>query len=148
MKNLLGELLLCLVLVVSIGCASRNEVARITSPSGKVDAVLVETNGGATTSFGYEIFVVPTQASTRLRKDVAWFYGAVRSDQAYGVNLKWSDPSNLNLEYLKARWQEVRMPTVSIAGQEIHVTLKSGVTDPMAPPGGMLTNLQGRPHDK
>jgi hypothetical protein len=110
--------------------------------------VLVETNGGATTSFGYEVFVVPTQASTRLHKDVASLYGAVRSDQAYGVNLKWSDPSNLNLEYLEARDQEVLMPTVSIAGQEIHVTLKSGVTEPKAPPGGMLYNLQGRPHDK
>ena len=148
MKNLPAELLLCFFLVVSIGCVSRDEVARITSPSGKVDAVLVETNGGATTSFGYEVFVVPTQASTRLRKDVASFYGAVRSDQAYGVNLKWSDPSNLHLEYLEAREQEVLMPIVSIAGQEIHVTLKSGVTDPQAPPGGMLYNLQGRPHDK
>jgi hypothetical protein len=79
---------------------------------------------------------------------VSWFYDAVRNDQAYGVNLKWSDPSNLNLEYLEASEQEVLMPTVPIAGQEIHVTLKSGVTDPKARPGGMLYNLQGRPDDK
>jgi hypothetical protein len=148
LKNLLAELCLCLFLVVSIGCVSRDEVARVTSPSGKVDAVLVETNGGATTSFGYEVFIVPTRASIWLRNDVASFYGAVRSDEAYGVNLKWSDPSNVNLEYLKARQQEVLIPTVSIAGQEIHVTLKSGVSDPKAPRGGMLYNLRGRPHDR
>jgi hypothetical protein len=34
-----------------------DEVARATNPSGKVDAVLVERNGGATTSFGYNIYV-------------------------------------------------------------------------------------------
>ncbi len=42
--------------LASIACLStgqpRDEVARVASPSGKVDAVVVETNGGATTSFG------------------------------------------------------------------------------------------------
>ena len=37
---------------------SFDEVARVLHPQANVDAVLVETNGGATTSFGYEVFVL------------------------------------------------------------------------------------------
>jgi len=124
------------------------EVGRTTSPSGKVDAVLVEGSGGATTSYGYEVFVVPAGKSTWLQKKVAFLYGAARSEQAYGVNLRWVDRANLTLEYLRAQHAELLLPNVSVGGEQIRVSLRSGVTDPKAPPGGMLYNLEGRPHDK
>jgi hypothetical protein len=50
-----GLFVLCaagLALVIAfIPGASKDEVARVSSPNGQIDAVLVETNGGATTSF-------------------------------------------------------------------------------------------------
>ena len=88
------------------GCFG-SEVARTTSPSGKVDAVLMEASGGATTSFGYEVFVVPAGKSTWLQKKVAFLYGATRSEQAYGVNLRWAGPANLTLEYLTAEAEDL-----------------------------------------
>ncbi len=44
------------------GCkekASSYQVAHVSSPNGSLEAVLTETNGGATTSFGYEVSVGP-----------------------------------------------------------------------------------------
>ena len=81
-----NALLVGLNVMLLAGCVG-SEVARTTSPSGKVDAVLVESSGGATTSFGYAVFVVPAGKSTWLYKKVASFYDAARSEQAYGVNL-------------------------------------------------------------
>jgi len=66
----------------------------------------------------------------------------------YGVNLRWADRANLTLEYLRAQHAELLLPNVSVGGEQIRVSLRSGVTDPKAPPGGMLYNLEGRPHDK
>lgn len=69
-----------------VGEPSKDEVARVVSPSGKVDAVLVEINGGATTSFGYEVYVVERGAQPSGSPTVS-LYGAVRNQHAYGANL-------------------------------------------------------------
>ena len=129
------------------GGASHDEVARAKSPDGLVDAVLVETNAGATTSFGYEIHIVPSGGSPSASSEIAFLYGAVRSQEAYGANLRWGSPTSLAIEYLSARSAELKQPSVSVAEHEIIVQLVDGVSDPNAPPGGMLYNLQGRPHD-
>ena len=142
-------LILSLVMVTLVGCLiSREEVARESSPSGKVDAVLIESDGGATTSVAYDIYVVPTGSSTWRRQEVAFLYGAVRNESAYGVNLRWASDSSLILEYLTAHQVDLIKSSVSVAGEEINVTLQEGVSDPDAPPGSMLYNLMGRPHDK
>jgi hypothetical protein len=78
---------------------------------------------------------------------VASWYGAVRSDQAYGVNLKWRDANTLALEYLSAREAFLERSSVLIAKEVIRVQMVSGVYDPDAPPGGMAYNQAGRPHD-
>jgi hypothetical protein len=104
--------------------------------------VLVETNGGATTSFGYLVYVVPARESSEQHQGVAYLYGASRSEQAAGVNLKWAGSIDLTLEYLAARQADLLVANVSVAGQQIRVSLKSGVSGPTAPPGGMLHNLQ------
>ena len=49
----LSFLPIVLALLAGCGLVSRDEVARVASPYGGVEAVLIETNGGATTSFGY-----------------------------------------------------------------------------------------------
>lgn len=141
------------IIVILIGLELRDfgqwsfdEVARIPSSTSNVDAVLVETNGGATTSFGYEVFVLSRgQAPQRSGHPVANLYGAVRSEHAYGVNLRWVSSDTLAVEYLDAQDVHWLNGSVILGGREIKIVLKPGVNDPSAPSGGMLYNLQGRP---
>jgi hypothetical protein len=102
--------------------------------------VLVETNGGATTSFGYDVHVV--EKGRPARDQVAWLYGAGRNANAYGANLKWTGENELVIEYLQAREQTLKQATVNVAGRTIKVSLRSGVDDPTARAGGMLYNLE------
>jgi hypothetical protein len=59
--------------------ASRDEVARASSSAGDLDAVLVETNGGATTSFGYFVYVVPHDGKPSEGTEVATLGGKAPS---------------------------------------------------------------------
>jgi hypothetical protein len=120
---------------------SRDEVARVASPDGKVVATLMEVNGGATTSFGYEVHLA-TPGAFFGETQVASLYGAVRNASAYGVNLRWNSDSELSVEYLSAKNAELEVPEWRNAGSRVQVTLKAGVEDPSAPPGGMLYNLR------
>ncbi len=77
------------IIIVIVGLTLRDfgewsfdEVARASNSNANVDAVLVETNGGATTSFGYEVFVLPRgQKPKRSDHVVASLYGA------FGTNM-------------------------------------------------------------
>jgi hypothetical protein len=122
------------------GCWSRDEVTRVSSLDGKVDAVLFETNGGATTSFGYEVFLV--KKGSRFGTKVASLYGAARNENAYGVNLRWQGNGDLSVEYFRTHNAELLKDTVQMVGRSIRISLRGGVEDPMAPPGGMLMNRQ------
>jgi hypothetical protein len=137
-----------LILGVSLlmaGCSSRDEVLRATSPDGKVDALLFETDCGAPCSFGYEVRLA-TKGSHH-GEEVASLMGATRNDKAWGVNLKWLGAEDLSVEYFRAEDARLLRQTVGIAGHDIKISLHGGVNDPLAPAGGMLYNLQGRPRD-
>jgi hypothetical protein len=69
---------------VLTGGVGRDEVARATSPDGVIDAVLVETNGGATTAFGYEVHIVPRGADPSETSQAAFLYAATRGEGAVG----------------------------------------------------------------
>jgi hypothetical protein len=129
-------------LAASCFLSSRDEVARVTSPSGRLDAVLVETNGGATTSFGYQAYVVPRGSKNSRGPQVAFLYGAVRSTHAWGANLKWEGPSRLVIEYLEAKEERLSRPLVVVDADTVRVSLRSGVLDATAPAGGMVYNLE------
>jgi hypothetical protein len=124
------------------GEPSRDEVARISSPSGQLDAVVIETNGGATTSFGYEVHIVPEGTVASKATEVASLYGAVRNEQAYGVNVRWRRSDLLAVEYLRAKDASLRRPRVSVNGRDVQVVLAGSIADPEAPSGGMLYNLE------
>lgn len=137
--SLLPYALFCLVLILD--GPSHDEVARVVSPDGVLDAVLVESNGGATTSFGYAIFIVPHGKKAK-GSQVAFLYAAVRNSRAYGANLKWDSSTRLAVEYLDAKDEGLEQPVASVSGRKVTVLLRPGVTDPSAPPGGMLYNLE------
>ena len=136
--------LLC-ILVIADGCSghSEDEVSRVTSPAGGMEAVLTELNGGATTSFGYDVYIT-RKGDKNLRSPIASLYGATRNDNAYGANLIWQSNADLRVEYQQALSTKLIAPSVSIAGQEVRVTLVPGQIDNNAAPGGMLYNLRGR----
>lgn len=139
-------LLLFAALAVSTSCldfeASFDEVARVTNPTGKFDAVLAETNGGATTSFGYEVFIVGKGKGINRGKGVATFYAAGRNEHAYGVNLKWVRSHSLMIQYLDAEDANLQLREMAINNELISISLCSGISDSDAPPGGMLYNLE------
>jgi hypothetical protein len=125
------------------GEPSKDEVARNISPNGKVDAVLFETNDGATTSFGYEVYVVEhgTQPSG---SPAVSLYGAIRNQHAYGADLKWTSPESVVVEFLNAKSTKIEKPIVSVGTQVIHLVVHEGVLNNAAPSGGMFYNLRGR----
>lgn len=129
------------------GDASFDEVARVSSPDGRAEAILVETDGGATTSFGYFVFVVPKGVELEKNDDkyiVAQLYGASRNSSAYGANLSWPSRDRLRIEYLSARSTEVLEPNINFAGYDVTVELVSGIENPSAPPGGMIQHHIGK----
>jgi len=77
---------------------------------------------------------------------VARFYGAVRSDSAYGVNIRWPDPATVRVEYLAADEAEQLHDRVALAGEDIRVALQPGIYDSIAAGGGMLYNRQRNGH--
>jgi len=139
-----GAVLLLVILTYGlVGEPSKDEVVRVVSPSGKVEAVLFETNGGATTSFGYQVYVVERGAKP-LGTPAVFLYDAARNEQAYGANLVWLSPDSLGVEYLSAKSARLNMQKQSVGTQTIHFVLRDGVTDNAAPSGGMLYNLRRR----
>lgn len=125
------------------GDVSEDEVTRVSSPDGRLEAVLVERNGGATTSFAYEVHVIPAGGSVGEREAV-FLYGAIRNPSAYGANLRWLSLDHLRVEYLEAKIGELKHPKMTADNRTVTVSLAPGVLDASAPPGGMLYNLRGR----
>ena len=121
------------------GCTSRDQVARITSPDGQVDAVVFESDCGAICDVVDEVWVVPR--GRRHGDKVAWFDDAVRSERAWGVNVKWDSAHHLVIEYLSAGQAKLLMQKTVIAGQDVQISMRSGTSEPLVPVGEMVNNL-------
>ncbi len=86
------------------GEPQHEEVARAKSPDGVVDAVLVRTNGGATTAFVFSVFVVPS--GTVFDHKAALFQSErslFAADHQEGLQLSWRAPKFLEVRFGKAR---------------------------------------------
>src|SRR6267154_2903637 len=117
------------LLVLGLAATPSREVAtRVPSPDGRWVATVVETNGGASTSFGYDVTLQRVAWPHETAK-VADQYGAIRNPHSYGVNVRWGSSSNLIVEYMAAKraaeshWFWLRMTT------PIHITLRGGIDD-------------------
>lgn len=141
MTSAVGLLTVVAFAYFSCNLVSRDVVATQRTPDGAYKAVLVEINGGATTSFAYEVYIEPAESKSKSHK-VAYLYGAVRSPDAYGANLRWSANRSLEVEYLRAGWSKNVISRLALDGQEFHVHLADGKVDSTSPPGGMLRNLE------
>jgi hypothetical protein len=136
--SLIAAILLAVAVRLEHPKQTRDEVARVASPDGSVSAVVYELSGDAKTPFAYQVGIA-SQGNVQI---VAYLWGAIRNDRAYGVNPRWLDNGDLSLEYLSAPGQRLRANEVQVAGHEVHVSLHAGIRDENAPAGGMLFNLQ------
>jgi hypothetical protein len=92
----IGRLLL--TLSVLWGCSvDRQEIKRVRSPDERVEAVLIQTNAGATTAFSYEVFLVPTGATPKKGNEL------FRADQIINLELRWRQPKSLEIAYEQGR---------------------------------------------
>ena len=68
-------------------------------PFADIDAVLIETNGGATTGFGYYVYVLSRGEVPEPGKSNVSLYNALRSECSSGVNLRWEALDHLVVQY-------------------------------------------------
>ncbi len=126
-----------------VGEPNNDEVARVISPNGAFDAVLFETNGGATshlvTTF-MSLNMVRRQRTLPLFHSMAPF--GIKAHTA-PISNGWH-PDLVAVEYLSAKSSKIKMPVVSVRNQAIRLVARDGVADNTAPSGGMLYNLRGR----
>jgi hypothetical protein len=144
--RLAGVRHLCIIVALLLSSACSDEVARVRSPNGLTDAVLMESGGNATVSPGYDIVLTRAGGSSIWGTNVAGLYAAVRSDSAYGVNLRWPSNDSLRIEFLRAQTVNNFTPSVRIHNQTVFVSLDSGIVDLRASAGSMNYNQQ-RMHD-
>ncbi len=136
----LAVIVLLLAVLVLSTCVSRDVVARAKSPDGSLEAVLSETNGGATTDFAYDVELRPTGALGNWRgARVASLEAASRSDCAWGVDMKWLGTKRLRVSFATSKGGWVT-PKVGLDGREVTVEIEPHVNNPAAPCGGMAYN--------
>src|SRR5215510_9928949 len=92
-------LIVCLVICCITSCdfVSREEIARVPSPDGIVKAVLVRTNAGATTAFGYELYIVPLGGKVQIGRE------QLRADHLTDVGIQWRQNKLLEVHYTEGR---------------------------------------------
>jgi len=134
----LAAVLLAFVLRVDHQKQTRDEVARVASPDGKVSALVYELSGDAKSPFDYEVDV----ADDGQMQVAAYIAGAKRNDRAFGVDLRWLSNDHLSVEYLSAQNASAPSGKIVVGGYAVQVSLHPGVQNEKALPGGMLFNLQ------
>lgn len=128
----------CLVTCWTLsGCTPEAlEAARITSPDGSNDAVVLEGGVDATSPYNYVVCVVPVRKTCDKDHAVAEIYGATRNAEAYGVDVRWASPGQLDVSYLHANKAQV-LQSIGSESSAVTLSLKDGVENAQAPPGSM-----------
>lgn len=122
-----------------LGEPARDEVVWANSPDRRIHAILMETNGGATTSYGYVVELHAADYQGEAPISAGSLYGAVRNECAYGVDLHWLNPLTLELWYESAK--QVNVPkSVIVDGRCIHLIAQGGRGNAAAPCGGMAAS--------
>jgi hypothetical protein len=100
-EQVLASLVLMVALLTSCDSVGRSEVRRIPSPDSRVEAVLVEGSGGATTDFFYEIHVVPKGTGLQPKEDPVVRMANVGAMD--NLSIEWRRPNLLAIAY-KQGW--------------------------------------------
>lgn len=119
--------LLPLVALSACGTFSTTEeLGRVPSPTGEVEAVVTRSNGGATTAFAYAVHVVPRGAPLQDGERVARLYGPSKADHVGGVNVRWLAANRLAVDYLRATGVKFDEREISLLGTQYQIELRAG----------------------
>jgi hypothetical protein len=94
------------LLLLFVGCGSSpfdvsyTEVKRLSSPDSLVDALIIEVNGGATTPFVYDVYLVPKGRPFRKDSSGNCLFSADNTDS---LKLYWKSERFLEIQYEQAR---------------------------------------------
>lgn len=98
-KTLKLPLLLAPLLILTACSCEDTEIQRVKSPDGKVEAVHVRGNCGATTAYSEQIYIVTTGGKLPAEKEFSKFV----ADHADGLEMAWREQKVLEVRYNKAR---------------------------------------------
>ncbi len=94
--------IICL-LITSCGEIKRREIARFVSPDSAVEAVLVGADTDATTSYTYELYVVPRGGELPDSERVSFV-----ADHVADLQVRWREARFLEIQYRQARIHRFR----------------------------------------
>lgn len=77
----------------------RVERSRVASPDGRVEAVVVRTNAGATTSYGYNVYIVPAGGKPEEKRELLNADGLSEGE----LRVAWTAPRVLQISVGDAR---------------------------------------------
>lgn len=83
--------------VCLMGCTTSEEIERIKSPDGRVELVVTQSSGGATTSTLYKVFLVPTGQPPKENEE------KFIADHIQGMSIEWSKAGLVSIGYREAR---------------------------------------------
>ncbi|MBS0580766.1 MAG: hypothetical protein JSR36_16025 [Proteobacteria bacterium] len=126
-----------LALALLVGCSARHEVARLPSPDGALDAVLIESSSHAATAADYTVYVVKRRAPLGRYPAVMYIRAVPRGDDPVPVAPKWTAPDTLAVEYLSAKEVTVPHAEMHLENRTVRIAPRPGVLNASATPGGM-----------
>jgi len=98
-KILKRSLLLAPLLILTACSCEDTEIQRVKSPDGKVEAVNVQSNCGATTAYSEQVYIVPMGGKFPTEGKFAQFI----ADHTDGLEIVWREQKVLEVRYNKAR---------------------------------------------
>ncbi|WP_138223210.1 hypothetical protein [Nibricoccus aquaticus] len=118
-----------LVLLLSAGCFPNlagdthvETVKRLTSPSGKTDAVLEFVSGGATVGSGYVVLVGPVGFDTaRDSNRDKYITGSFSRGKDPAVDIAWTNNTQLTVRCAEFRDLYLNQPSLTIGKETISV---------------------------
>ncbi len=131
-----------LVMIFCVFLASSSDiVVRTDSPNGDFVALVEETKGGRANVLAYNVSVEP-KSSSNSRVFLAGFVEPHRNPQSSGVDVIWSAPYTVSVQYLDAAKVDIPVSSVHCGKAMINIEGKSGVLNITAPPGTMLKTVE------
>lgn len=76
----------------------QEEIARLASSSGQIEAVMIEADAGATAANSYWVHVL-TRGEKKMGQPAVVLSGVLCNDKEYGVHLDWAAPDILRIKY-------------------------------------------------
>lgn len=151
------------VLLGACGLCAQDEVARVPSPDGVLEAVVVRLNCGATTNYGYSVYLVAKGRIVAERVDwpvikrtrVAFIDNASKESSissekyawAHGLDVHWLAMDQVAIEYSSARKSTVE-PTFVADDRTVHIEIHEGIEYPSLEIDRPLVNRERIPAEK